>query len=76
MKQFAERGMDKAGIKLIGPGDIADDELLLNMGDAMLGTITARHRFHAGRSRRGSRRHLVPAVLRWCAPIRGVYRFS
>jgi ABC-type branched-subunit amino acid transport system substrate-binding protein len=41
MKQFAERGMDKAGIKLIGPGDIADDELLLNMGDAMLGTITA-----------------------------------
>jgi branched-chain amino acid transport system substrate-binding protein len=41
VKQFAERGMDKAGIKLIGPGDIADDELLANMGDAMLGTITA-----------------------------------
>jgi ABC-type branched-subunit amino acid transport system substrate-binding protein len=41
MKQFAERGMDKAGIRHIGPGDIADDELLLNMGDAMLGTITA-----------------------------------
>ena len=41
VKQFAERGMDKAGIKLIGPGDIADDELLPNMGDAMLGTITA-----------------------------------
>jgi branched-chain amino acid transport system substrate-binding protein len=40
-KQFAERGMDKAGIKLIGPGDIADDELLPNMGDVMLGTITA-----------------------------------
>ena len=33
--------MDKAGIKLIGPGDIADDELLPSMGDAMLGTITA-----------------------------------
>jgi branched-chain amino acid transport system substrate-binding protein len=41
VKQFAERGMDKAGIKLIGPGDIADDELLPSMGDAMLGTITA-----------------------------------
>jgi branched-chain amino acid transport system substrate-binding protein len=40
-KQFAERGLDKAGIKLIGPGDIADDELLPRMGDAMLGTITA-----------------------------------
>ena len=33
--------MDKAGIKLIGPGDIADDELLPSMDDAMLGTITA-----------------------------------
>jgi branched-chain amino acid transport system substrate-binding protein len=40
-KQFAEKGLDKAGIKLIGPGDITDDELLANMGDAMLGTTTA-----------------------------------
>jgi branched-chain amino acid transport system substrate-binding protein len=41
VKQFVERGLDKAGIKLIGPGDVADDELLPNMGDAMIGTITA-----------------------------------
>ena len=40
-RQFVERGMDKSGIKLIGPGDIADDDLLPKIGDAMLGTITA-----------------------------------
>jgi branched-chain amino acid transport system substrate-binding protein len=40
-RQFIERGMDKSGIKLIGPGDITDDDLLPNIGDAMLGTITA-----------------------------------
>jgi branched-chain amino acid transport system substrate-binding protein len=40
-KQFVERGLDKTGIKLIGPGDLTDDELLPNMGDAMLGTVTA-----------------------------------
>jgi branched-chain amino acid transport system substrate-binding protein len=36
-----ERGLDKAGIKLIGPGDLTDDELLPNMGDAMTGAVTA-----------------------------------
>jgi branched-chain amino acid transport system substrate-binding protein len=41
VKQFVERGLYKAGIKLIGPGDVADDELLPSMGDAMIGTITA-----------------------------------
>jgi branched-chain amino acid transport system substrate-binding protein len=40
-KQFAERGIDKAGIKLIGPGDIVDDNDLPGMGDAMLGVVTA-----------------------------------
>jgi branched-chain amino acid transport system substrate-binding protein len=40
-RQFVERGLDKAGIRLMGPGDITDDELLPSMGDAMLGTITA-----------------------------------
>ncbi len=41
MKQFAERGLDKAGIKIIGPGDVTDDDLLPNMGDAVLGVVTA-----------------------------------
>ena len=40
-KQFVERGLDKAGIKLIGPGDLTDDEALPNMGEAMLGAVTA-----------------------------------
>jgi branched-chain amino acid transport system substrate-binding protein len=40
-KQFVERGLDKAGIRLIGPGDITDDELLPATGGAMLGTVTA-----------------------------------
>jgi branched-chain amino acid transport system substrate-binding protein len=40
-KQFAERGLDKAGIKLMGPGDITDDALLPAIGDVMLGTVTA-----------------------------------
>jgi branched-chain amino acid transport system substrate-binding protein len=40
-KQYAERGLDKAGIKLIGPGDTTDDDLLNGMGDAVLGAVTA-----------------------------------
>jgi branched-chain amino acid transport system substrate-binding protein len=41
VKQFIERGLDKAGIKLIGPGDVTDDDLLNGMGDAVIGTVTA-----------------------------------
>ena len=41
MKQFSERGLDKSGIRVIGPGDVMDDDLLDNMGDAALGTVTA-----------------------------------
>jgi branched-chain amino acid transport system substrate-binding protein len=41
VKQFVERGLDKAGIKIIGPGDVTDDDILNNMGDAIIGTITA-----------------------------------
>ncbi len=40
-KQFAERGLAKSGIKVIGPGDLTDDDDLNNMGDQMLGMITA-----------------------------------
>src|ERR1700744_6117255 len=41
MKQYAERGLDKSGIKVIGPGDVMDDDLLNGMGDAIIGTVTA-----------------------------------
>lgn len=39
MKQYAERGL--TNIKVIGPGDVMDDDLLNGMGDAALGTVTA-----------------------------------
>src|ERR1700691_703057 len=41
VKQFVERGLDKAGIKIIGPGDVTDDDLITGMGDAVIGTVTA-----------------------------------
>jgi branched-chain amino acid transport system substrate-binding protein len=40
-KQFAERGLANSGIKIIGPGDLTDDDDLNTMGDQMLGMITA-----------------------------------
>lgn len=43
MKQFAERGLKKAGIQLLGPGDVVDDDVLGEMGDEALGTITSHH---------------------------------
>ena len=43
MKQFLERGMDKVGIKLIGTGDITDDDQLNDMGDGALGVVTSHH---------------------------------
>jgi branched-chain amino acid transport system substrate-binding protein len=43
MKQFAERGLDKAGIRLIGTGDVTDDDLLNSIGDVALGAVTTHH---------------------------------
>ena len=43
MKQFAERGMDKAGIRLIGTGDVTDDDILNGMGDVAMGVTTSHH---------------------------------
>jgi len=43
MKQFVEQGLDKAGIKLIGTGDVTDDDLLAAIGDPALGAVTTHH---------------------------------
>ena len=43
MKQFVERGMDKSGIRLIGTGDMTDDDILNGFGDAALGVVTSHH---------------------------------
>ena len=40
MKQFIDRGLAEAGIRLIATGDVTDDDLLQNIGPAALGVIT------------------------------------
>jgi len=42
-RQFVERGLDKANIRIIGPGDLTDDDELPGQGDVMLGVVTAHH---------------------------------
>ncbi len=41
MNQFAERGLAKAGIRMIGTGDVVDDDILNSMGDTALGIVTS-----------------------------------
>ena len=43
MKQFDERGLRQAGIRMIGPGDVVDDDLLESMGAPAVGVITSFH---------------------------------
>src|SRR5439155_24750808 len=43
MKQFLDRGMDKAGIRLIATGDVTDDDQLNDMGDVALGVVNSHH---------------------------------
>ena len=41
MKQVVDRGFPQAGIKVIGTGDVTDDDQLNGMGDGVLGMITS-----------------------------------
>jgi branched-chain amino acid transport system substrate-binding protein len=43
MKQFAERDLRQAGVRLIGTGDVVDDDILNDMGDVAFGAITSHH---------------------------------
>lgn len=43
VKTYGALGMHQAGIKLIGPGDITQDNKLQGMGAAAVGTITMHH---------------------------------
>jgi branched-chain amino acid transport system substrate-binding protein len=43
MKQFAERGLDKAGIRLIATGDVTDDDQLNDMGEVAMGVVNTHH---------------------------------
>jgi branched-chain amino acid transport system substrate-binding protein len=43
MKQYVDRDLAGAGIKLIGTGDVVDDDLLESMGSIAVGTVTSFH---------------------------------
>jgi branched-chain amino acid transport system substrate-binding protein len=43
MKGFAERELDKAGIRLIATGDVTEDGTIEVMGDTPLGVVTSHH---------------------------------
>jgi branched-chain amino acid transport system substrate-binding protein len=49
MKAFGDLGMKKAGVRLIGTGDITTDEGLQAMGDVALGVTTMMHYSAAGK---------------------------
>ena len=42
-KAFAERGVDPNKIKIMGTGEVVDEQAVKSMGDAALGIITAWH---------------------------------
>jgi branched-chain amino acid transport system substrate-binding protein len=68
LKQFAERGLDKAGIKLIGEGSVADDEILNDMGDVALGLVTS-HPYSVSHDSPLNRK-FVPAFMKQSNGIR------
>ncbi len=43
LKEFRKRGLDKAGIKEIGTGDMTDESSLAAVGNAAIGMVTAFH---------------------------------
>lgn len=43
MKEFNERGLGAAGVRLLVTGDVTDDDLLPAMGDAALGAVSAHY---------------------------------
>ena len=43
MKAFEERGLAKEGIRVIGPGDVTDDDVLNAIGEPVVGVITSHH---------------------------------
>jgi branched-chain amino acid transport system substrate-binding protein len=66
MKQFGERGLDKAGIKLIATGDVTDDDQLNDMGDVALGVVNAHHYSAA---------HDTPTNKKFVADFQAMHKF-
>ncbi|MFN7001282.1 MAG: ABC transporter substrate-binding protein, partial [Elioraea tepidiphila] len=65
MKQFDERGLAQAGIRLIGTGDLTDDDILNEMGDPAVGVITS-HFYSAAHDSPENREYV--AAFRQIAP--------
>lgn len=43
LKQFTDRGLAAAGVKLIATGDVLDDDLMPSIGSAALGVVSSHH---------------------------------
>jgi len=43
LKQFTDRGLASAGIRLIATGDVLDDDLMPSIGKAALGVVSSHH---------------------------------
>ena len=43
LKQFTDRGLAQAGIKLIATGDVLDDDLMPSIGAAAVGVVSSHH---------------------------------
>ena len=71
MKQFDERGLKQAGIRLIGTGDVTDDDLLESMGAPAVGVITSFHysAAHDSPGEQGLRRCLHEGEQRHAAQL-------
>jgi branched-chain amino acid transport system substrate-binding protein len=50
LKQFAERGLKDAGVRLICTGDVLDDDILEAIGSPALGVVSSHHYSAAHRS--------------------------
>ena len=50
MKNFADRGLAAAGIKVVATGDLTDEDILDALGDPVLGVVTAFHYAQAHKS--------------------------
>ena len=50
MKGFQEKGLDKAGIKVIATGDLLDEDIIDSIGDSALGVISSFHYSEAHKS--------------------------
>ncbi|WP_338662394.1 ABC transporter substrate-binding protein [Pararoseomonas sp. SCSIO 73927] len=67
MRQFAERGLKDAGIRLIALGDVLDDDILNGMGDPALGVVSSHH-YSAAHDSEANRRFV--AAFREAAGMR------